>query len=223
MAQSMEQSLKQDYSLGEEVAHAVSHGLAAVASVVGLVFLLIKAAETGGALEITAAAMYAGCMIFMFTASTLYHSLFRTRARAFLKMLDHTAIYFKIAGTYTPFALVTLPLAFGGWVMAGVWSAALLGAILKVRAFARKTARKFNPVSLGLYLAMGWAAVLMMGELSARLPSEAIGWIIAGGIAYTVGAVFYALKKVRYTHAVWHALVVVGAACHFIAIYLYVI
>ncbi|NVJ97521.1 MAG: hemolysin III family protein [Alphaproteobacteria bacterium] len=213
----------QDYSIGEEIAHAVSHGLAALAAMVGLVFLVMKAAETGGAVEVTAAAMYAGCMVFMFTASTLYHSFFMTRARAFLKMLDHSAIYFKIAGTYTPFALVTLPTALGGWVMAGVWSAALLGTALKARAFFKKTAKKFSAVSLTLYLAMGWAAVLMMGELSDRLPEAAINWIIAGGLAYTVGAIFYALKKIRYTHAIWHGFVVAGAACHFVAIYQYVI
>ncbi|WP_286830758.1 MULTISPECIES: PAQR family membrane homeostasis protein TrhA [Kordiimonas] len=216
-------AMSRDYSLGEEVTHAISHGVAAVAAIVGLVFLVMKAAAVGGALEITAVALYAGCMIFMFTASTLYHSLFQTKARDFFKMLDHSAIYFKIAGTYTPFALVTLPISLGAWVAAGAWSAALLGTVLKARAYVKKSAKNFSPVSLGLYLAMGWAAVLMMGELSDRLPGAAIWWIIAGGLAYTLGAIFYALKKVPYTHAVWHLFVVAGAACHFIAIYLYVI
>lgn len=213
----------QDYSLGEEIAHAVSHGVAAVAAIVGLVFLVLKAATEGGALEVTAVALYAGCMIFMYMASTLYHSLSATPARGFFKMLDHAAIYFKIAGTYTPFALITLPTTLGVWVLVGAWGAAILGAALKARAFFRKSAKKFSPLSLGLYLAMGWAAVLMMGELAARLPGEAIAWIVAGGLSFTIGAVFYALKKLRYAHAIWHLFVVGGSLCHFIAIYLYVI
>lgn len=217
------QTIARDYSLGEEVAHAISHGVAALGAIVALIFLVIKAAEVGGATEITAVSLYAGCMVFMFTASTLYHSLFKTKARDFFKMLDHSAIYFKIAGTYTPFALVTLPATMGAWVAVGAWSAALLGTALKARAFVRKSAKKFSPLSLGLYLAMGWAAVLMMGELAARLPEVAITWIVAGGLSYTVGAIFYALKKIPYTHAIWHVFVVAGAACHFIAIYLYVI
>jgi len=212
-----------DYSLGEEIAHAVSHGLAAILALVGLVFLVMKASETGGALEITAVALYAGCMVFMYVASTLYHSLFMTKARDFLKMLDHAAIYFKIAGTYTPFALITLPTSTGLWVAAGAWGAALLGAALKARAFFRKTARKFSALSLGLYLAMGWAAVFMVNDLSALLPGEALAWIVAGGLAFTIGAVFYALKRFPYTHAIWHVFVMIGSACHFLAIYCFVV
>lgn len=212
-----------DYSTTEEITHAISHGIAAVLAVVGLVLLVLKAAQSGGALEITAVALYAGCMVFMYVASTLYHGLFMTKARDFLKMLDHSAIYFKIAGTYTPFALITLPSSTGIWIVAGAWGAALLGASLKVRAFIRKTAKKFSAVSLGLYLAMGWAAAFMIGDLSDLLPGEALAWIIAGGLSFTIGAVFYALKQMPYSHAIWHLFVMVGSACHFLAIYCFVV
>jgi len=212
-----------DYSLGEEISHAISHGVAALLALIGLVFLLIKAADVGGAREVTAAAVYAGSMAVMFTASTLYHSLFMTKAKRFLKMVDHSSIYLKIAGTYTPFALLTLPATQGAWVLAGAWGAAGLGTFLKARAFFKKTAKKFSPLSLGLYLAMGWAAVLMIEDLVAALPGTAIWLIVIGGLCYTVGAAFYALKRIPYTHAVWHVFVVAGAACHFAAIYCYVI
>jgi len=212
-----------DYSLAEEVTHAVTHGVGALLAVAALVVLVMKAAHTGGAQEIVAVSLYAGFTIVMYLASTLYHSLFKTKARGFFKLLDHSAIYFKIAGTYTPFALITLPTTVGVWVMIGAWGAAVLGAALKARAFVRKAAKKFSPLSLGLYLAMGWAGVLMLGELRDRLPGAAIWWVVAGGLCYTVGAVFYALKRIPYTHAVWHVFVLAGSACHFIAIYEYVV
>ncbi|TNE61904.1 MAG: hypothetical protein EP335_14565 [Alphaproteobacteria bacterium] len=212
-----------DYSLAEEITHAITHGIGAVLAVVAFVFLLMKAIDTGGAAEIVAVSLYATFMIVMYLASTLYHSLFRTKAAGVFKLIDHAAIYFKIAGTYTPFALVTLPTAVGVWVLVGAWGAAVLGAVLKARAFVRKTAKKFSPLSLGLYLAMGWAGVLMLGQLVDLLPMVAIWWIIAGGVCFTVGAVFYALKSVPYTHAVWHVFVMAGSACHFVAIYEYVI
>jgi hemolysin III len=211
----------QAYSLREEVLHAVTHGVAALLSVFGLVLLLMKA--DGGVADIIAVSLYGGAMIAMFSASTLYHSLFATRAQRFLKMLDHSAIYLKIAGAYSPFALISLPAATGVWVLVGAWSAAVLGVGFKWASFVRNTGKSFNVISLLLYLAMGWAGVLIMGPLSEALPGAAIDWIIAGGLAYTIGAIFYALKRVPYTHVIWHLFVMIGAACHFVAIYFYVL
>ena len=211
----------QQYSLREEILHAVTHGIAAMLSVAALVFLLMKV--DSGPLGVLAVSLYGGAMIAMFTTSTLYHSLFATKAAAFFKMLDHSAIYLKIAGSYAPFALISLPLSTGVWVMIGAWGAAVLGISLKLRAFLKKTGKRFSLTSLLLYLAMGWAGVLMIVPLSEALPSAAINWIIAGGIAYTVGAGFYAAKRWPYTHFIWHLFVVAGAACHFVAIYSYVI
>ena len=209
------------YSLREEILHAATHGVAAVLAVVGLIFLLLKV--DGGALGIVAVSLYGGAMILMFAASALYHSLFATRAQRFLKTLDHSAIYLKIAGGYAPFALLSLPTTTGIWVMVGAWGAAVVGVGFKLAAFFRGTGKSFNIISLMMYLAMGWAGVLMIGPLSDVLPGEAINWVIAGGLAYTVGAIFYALKMVPYTHVIWHLFVVAGAACHFVAIYFFVI
>ncbi|WP_417460329.1 PAQR family membrane homeostasis protein TrhA [Kordiimonas sp.] len=210
------------YSSSEEVWHAVTHGIGAILAAVALVFLILKAADMGGVSVMVAAALYGGFMLVMYVCSTLYHSFFKSRLQPFFKFLDHSAIYFKIAGAYTPFALITLPTTVGVWVMIGAWGAAVLGAGLKFRAYLNKSGKKFSPVSLLLYLGMGWAGVLMIGELMDRLPSAAIWWLMAGGICYTVGALFYALKRVPYTHAVWHVLVMAGSACHFITIYVYV-
>ncbi len=217
-------SVKQirNYSPSEEVWHAVTHGIGAILAAVALVFLILKAADVGGISVMVAAALYGGFMLVMYVCSTLYHSFFKSRLQPFFKFLDHSAIYFKIAGAYTPFALITLPTAVGVWVMIGAWGAAILGAALKFRAYLNKSGKKFSPVSLLLYLGMGWAGVLMIGELMDRLPSAAIWWLMAGGVCYTVGALFYALKRVPYTHAVWHVFVMAGSACHFITIYVYV-
>lgn len=209
------------YSLNEEILHAVIHGVAAVLSVVALVFLLIKV--DSGLAGVVAVSLYGGAMIAMFLSSTLYHSLFATKAAGFFKMLDHSAIYLKIAGSYAPFALISLPTTIGVWVMVGAWGAAAVGIGLKLRAFLRKSGKSFNIVSLLMYLAMGWAGVLMIVPLSQALPAVAIYWVVAGGLAYTIGAAFYAMKRWRYTHVIWHLFVVAGSACHFVAIYHYVL
>lgn len=217
----MTASIAQQYSSREEVLHAVTHGIAALLSVAALVFLLLKV--DSGPVGVVAVSLYGGAMITMFAASTLYHSLFATKAAAFFKMLDHSAIYLKIAGSYAPFALISLPTSTGIWVMVGAWGAAVVGIALKLRAFLKKTGKRFSLISLLLYLAMGWAGVLMIVPLSEALPAEAINWIIAGGLAYTVGAGFYAMKQWPYTHVIWHLFVIAGAACHFVAIYRFVI
>lgn len=209
------------YSLREEILHAATHGIAAVGAIVCLVLLLVKVDSGIGG--VVAVSLYGGAMIAMFASSTLYHSLFATRAAGFLKMLDHSAIYLKIAGSYAPFALISLPTTTGVWVMVGAWGAAALGIGFKLRAFLSKTGKRFNIVSLAMYLAMGWAGVLMIVPLSEALPQVAINWIIAGGLAYTIGAAFYAMKKWPYMHVVWHLFVVAGSACHFVAIYCYVL
>lgn len=209
------------YSLREEILHAATHGVAAVAAVVCLILLLLKV--DSGVTGLVAVSLYGGAMIAMFASSTLYHSLFATRAAGFLKLMDHSAIYLKIAGSYAPFALISLPTTTGVWVMVGAWGAAAVGIGFKLRAFLSKTGKRFNIISLAMYLAMGWAGLLMIVPLSNALPTAAINWVIAGGLAYTIGAAFYAMKKWPYMHVVWHLFVVVGSACHFVAIYFYVL
>lgn len=209
------------YSLLEEIFHATTHGIAAVLAVVGLVFLLLKV--DAGVTGIVAVSLYGGAMIAMFLASTLYHSLFATKAAGLFKMLDHSAIYLKIAGSYAPFAMISLPSAVGIWVMIGAWGAAAVGIAFKLGAFLRGGGKSFNIISLIMYLAMGWAGLLMIGPLSEALPETAVNWVLAGGLAYTVGAIFYAMKKVKFSHTIWHLFVIAGSACHFYAIYRFVI
>ncbi|WP_374762942.1 PAQR family membrane homeostasis protein TrhA [Yunchengibacter salinarum] len=220
--------LTPEYSLAEEVTHAVTHGVGALAALVGGIALVVQASQGagqgGGVLPIAAVSIYAICMVAMFAASTLYHSLAFTRHHAFFKLLDHVAIYFKIAGTYTPFALITLPLGPGLAIMGGVWGAAFTGLAFKVRRFlsdrrGSTRPRRFSPVSLALYLVMGWAAVFVIDELYVRLSASGFMWLVLGGAFYTIGAIFYALKRVPYAHAIWHLFVLAGSASHFVAIY----
>ena len=208
------------YSFREEILHASTHGLGAVLAVAACVFLVMKAE---GALAVAAVSVYAASMMMMFLSSTLYHSSFKTRFQRFFKMLDHVSIYFKIAGSYTPFALISLPSTTGLWVVVGVWGAAATGTGFKLFAYLKPQARRIKGVSLAMYLLMGWAAVLMVVPLSAAIPAVGLYWLIAGGLFYTGGAVFYALHSIAYFHAVWHVFVMAGSACHFVAIYFYVL
>lgn len=210
------------YSVMEEIVHAGTHAVGIILAAIALVFLLVKASDQG-VVSIAAVSIYAGCMILMYACSTVYHSMFKSKLQPFFKMLDHSAIYFKIAGSYTPFALITLPASTGVWVMVGVWGAALSGTAFKLIAFLRKSGKKMNYISLGIYLAMGWAGVLMVGPLADALPTAALYWLFAGGAFFTIGAVFYAIKSVAYFHAVWHVFVLLGSASHFFAIYWFVI
>jgi len=208
------------YSVHEEWLHAGSHALGMVLAVVALIVLLMKAEGTA---PVVAVSIYAGCMILMYGCSTLYHSAYKSRLQPFFKMLDHASIYFKIAGSYTPFALITLPSGTGLWVLLGAWGAAFAGTGFKLAAYLRKSGKRLNYISLAVYLLMGWAGVLMIGPLSEALPASAIYWLFAGGGCFSIGAVFYAIKSVPYFHAVWHLFVLAGSACHFAAIYCYVV
>ncbi|MBL4789128.1 MAG: hemolysin III family protein [Kordiimonadaceae bacterium] len=208
------------YSFREEIVHAATHGLGAVLAVAACVFLVMKAE---GAVAVAAVSIYAASMMMMFLSSALYHSSFKTRFQPFFQMLDHVSIYFKIAGSYTPFALISLPSATGLWVVVGVWTAAATGTAFKLFAYLKPHARRIRGVSLTMYLLMGWAAVLMVMPLSTAIPAVGLYWLIAGGLFYTGGAVFYAFHSVAYFHAVWHVFVMAGSACHFVAIYFYVI
>jgi hemolysin III len=208
------------YTAAEEWVHAGSHGLGVALAACALVMLLLKA---DGTLQISAVAIYGGCMILMYLCSTLYHAAYNSAAQPFLKMLDHASIYFKIAGSYTPLALISLPTSTGLWVLAGAWAAALTGTVFKLTAFVKKSGRRLNYVSLAMYLAMGWAGLLMISPLSEALPDAAIYWLLAGGACFSIGAIFYAIKSVPYFHAIWHVFVLAGSACHFAAIYCYVI
>lgn len=210
--------IAQGYTLAEEIANSISHGIGLVFGIVGLVLLLGQAADThASTLAITSYALYGGSMILLFLASTLYHAVPHPRAKIWLKKFDHCAIYLLIAGTYTPFLLVGLdsPLARG--LMVVIWGLALLGILFKLT-----IAHRFKVLSLVTYLAMGWLSLVVIYQLATRLSPGGVTLLAVGGLIYSLGIIFYVCKRIPYNHAIWHGFVLGGSVCHFLAIYLYV-
>ncbi|EPP26482.1 putative membrane protein hemolysin III [Vibrio fluvialis I21563] len=206
------------YSVKEEVANAISHGVGLILGIVGLVLLLVKAVDhRADALTIVSMSIYGGSMIALFLASTLYHAIPHQNAKRWLKTFDHCAIYLLIAGSYTPYLLVSLrtPLAFG--LMIVIWSIALIGIIMKI-AFVYR----FKRLSLVTYLTMGWLSLIVIYQLALNLDVGGLTLLAAGGVVYSLGVIFYVAKRIPYNHAIWHAFVLAGCACHFLAIYLYI-
>ncbi|EEX95166.1 hemolysin [Vibrio orientalis CIP 102891 = ATCC 33934] len=207
-----------EYSAKEEFANTLTHALGMLLSIVGLVLLLIKASQhNADAMTFASMSIYGGSMILLFLASTLYHAIANPRAKRALKTFDHCAIYLLIAGSYTPFLLVTLrtPLAIG--LMAVIWGIALFGIIMKL-AFVYR----FKKLSLVTYLTMGWLSLIVIYQLAMNLSIEGLTLLAAGGVIYSLGVIFYVAKRIPYNHAIWHGFVLAGCACHFFAIYLYV-
>ena len=203
-------------SLGEEIANSAIHGVALLAVIIAIPFL-IGIARYVSVLHMIGTAVFAITMALLYLTSTLYHSLPPGRAKRAILKLDHGAIYFFIAGSYTPFALGAVN-GYRGWLLFGlVWSLALLGATLKV------LDRLSHPwLSTGLYLVMGWLALIAAVPLVEHIPHQGLVLLVAGGVAYTVGVLFYALdSRLRYSHAVWHCFVVAGTGCHLSAVLSY--
>lgn len=206
------------YSVKEEVANAISHGIGFILGIVGLVLLLVKAMDhRADALTLASMSIYGGSMIALFLASTLYHAIPHQNAKRWLKTFDHCAIYLLIAGSYTPFLLVSLrtPLAFG--LMIVIWLIALFGIIMKI-AFVYR----FKRLSLVTYLIMGWLSLIVIYQLALNLDVGGLTLLAAGGVVYSLGVIFYVAKRIPYNHVIWHAFVLAGCACHFLAIYLYI-
>lgn len=200
-------------SLGEEIANTVSHAVALLAALVALPFLFAPARNLSAA-GFFGTLVFAATMVLLYLTSTLYHALPDGRARRVFLKLDYGAIYLFIAGSYTPFALGALGGAWGYTLFALVWLLAALGVVLKT--FDRLT----HPwLSTGLYLAMGWLVLIAVVPLFRQMPPPSVIWLVAGGIAYTVGVVFFALdSRIRYSHAVWHGFVAAGTSCHTFAV-----
>ena len=203
-------------SPGEEIANSVSHGVGLLAALAASPVLVLSAVQDGGALRIAGASVFAAAMVLLYLTSTIYHALPRNRAKRVFQVLDHAAIFLMIAGTYTPFTLGVLHGPWG-WTLFGlVWGLALAGVVLTAAGGVR-----YPKLTTGLYLAMGWLIVIAVKPLWLRMPSSGLFWLVAGGIAYTAGVVFYAAKRVSYSHFVWHLFVLAGTACHFIAVLRY--
>ncbi len=206
------------YSLREEIAHSAIHGVGILLSIAGLVALIVVARRTGDAGYVLACAIYGATLILLYLASTLYHSIPSPRHKRLLRVLDHSAIYLLIAGTYTPITLISLRGSWG-WTLFGlVWGMALLGIALKVVAIGR-----FRWVSMVLYLGMGWLVLVAMEPLRLAVAHAGVVLLFLGGASYTVGTIFYGMRRLPYHHAVWHVFVLAGSVFHFFAVLLYVI
>ncbi|NLS14358.1 hemolysin III family protein [Vibrio sp. SM6] len=206
------------YDTREEIANAVTHGLGMIFGIVGLVMLLLQAREyDADGLTFASLSVYGVSMIVLFLASTLYHAIPTPKAKRWLKTFDHCAIYLLIAGSYTPFMLVSLrtPLAIG--LMTVIWLIALLGIVMKL-AFVYR----FKKLSLMTYLVMGWLSLIAVYPLAQNLASGGLVLLAAGGLIYSFGVIFYVAKRIPFNHAIWHLFVLAGCVCHFLAIYWYV-
>ena len=201
-------------SLDEEIANSLSHGLGLIAALVASPFLILDAARHGGAGVIVGASIFAATMVLLYLASTLYHALPSGGAKRVFRVIEHSAIFLLIAGTYTPFTLGVLHGPWGWTLLGLVWGLALAGVTLKA------LNRLSHPVlTTGLYLLMGWLILIAVAPLSARVPASGLLWLVAGGLAYTIGVAFFALdSRLRYGHFIWHLFVMAGTACHYFAV-----
>lgn len=203
-------------SLGEEIANSVSHGVGLVAALAAMPFLILHAARTGNGAYLLGASVFAATVWLLYLGSTLYHALPPGRAKRVLQVIEHSAIYLLIAGTYTPFSLGVLRGPWGSSLLALVWGLAAFGVFLELTGGPRHPA-----LSLVLYLGMGWLVVVAIRPLWLQMPLAGFAWLVAGGLAYTAGVGFYAASRLRYGHLVWHLFVLAGTSCHFVAVRFY--
>ena len=203
-------------SSGEDLANGVSHALGLIAALAAVPVLVVTAARVGRASYVVGTSIFAGTVVTLYLASTLYHSLTHQGAKRLFRILDHGAIFLLIAGTYTPFTLGVLRGPWGWTLLALVWSLAVVGLTLKVFKGTRH-----SWISIGLYLTMGWVALIAIKPVWLHVPLPGILWLLAGGLAYTSGLGFFAAHRLRYNHFVWHLFVIAGTTCHFFAVLWY--
>ena len=203
-------------SLGEEIANSISHGIGFLAALAATPVLLVVAVQHDSVLAIVGASIFAATVLLLYLASTLYHALPKSPAKRVFRALDHGAIFLLIAGTYTPFTLGVLRGSWG-WTLFGlVWGLALVGVGLRAMG-----ALRYPVLSTGLYLLMGWLALVAVRPLWLRVPEPGLVWLLAGGVAYTAGVAFFAAERLRYSHFIWHLCVLGGTTCHFVAVLWY--
>ena len=205
------------YSEKEERINVLTHFLGLILSIVGMVLLIFKSISIGDIWTIISFPVFGLSMVILYLASTLYHNSKNPKLRYRLNIFDHASIYVLIAGSYTPFVLVTLNGTMGWIIFSAVWFIALVGIIFKIFFTGR-----FNILSTILYVAMGWLIVFNFGTLVENLHFSGLVWLISGGIAYTVGAILYSIDRLKFNHAIFHVFVLAGTFCHFISVYFYV-
>lgn len=206
------------YNKNEEKINVITHAFGLLASIVAIVFLVIKASLYGNAWHIVSFSIFGASLIILYTASTLYHNSKKIKLRTRLNIFDHASIYVLIAGTYTPFTLVTLNGKVGWWIFGATWLFAIIGIILKLFFTGR-----YDKLSTLMYVFMGWIIIFAIKPLISSLPTEGVWWLFAGGISYTLGAILYSFNKLKFNHAIFHVFVLIGSFCHFISVYYYVL
>jgi hemolysin III len=213
----LDQALDEPHDHREEFWNALTHGFGAALSLAGGAVLITLVALRGDGWRLAGAIVFASALLLLYSASTLYHAVAHPPIKRRLKIFDHCAIYLLIAGSYTPFTLVGLREHGGWWLFAAIWTLAGLGIVFKLFFTGR-----FKLVSTLIYLAMGWLVVFAIKPLFAALSPATLGWLLAGGLAYTLGTLFYMSRRM-YTHAIWHGFVLLGSVCHFVAVSLQVL
>lgn len=208
-------TLKKRYTLGEEIFNAISHGTGSLLSIAGTVVLIVLSAIYSDAWAVVSASIYGASLIILYTMSTLYHAITHEKAKKFFRIMDHNTIFFLIAGTYTPYTLVPLRGALGWTLFGVVWGAAALGIVLN-----SIDLEKFRKPSVVCYVLMGWVIIIAIKPMLNTLPSLSLLFLLIGGILYTVGIIFYAIKKVKWFHSVWHLFTVAGSVFHYFSVML---
>ena len=206
------------YSLREEIASSITHGVGILLSFIALIIMVVYAARYGSAWHIVGAAVFGCGLILAYTSSTLYHSFQKVELKAIFRTLDHVSIFVLIAATYTPLTLVNLRGPWGGSIFGVVWGLALFGIIVECTSL-----RRFRLASVLLYIGMGWIVIVALKPMLAMVQTGGLVLLLAGGVFYTIGCIFYAWKKLPYNHAIWHLFVLGGSICHFFAILCYVL
>lgn len=212
------EKIKPRYSVGEEIANSITHGFGLVMAIAGLAVLAAFASVFGSTWHIVSVSIFGATLVLLYAASTLYHSIPLPRAKEVLRRLDHSAIFLVIAGTYTPFLLVTLRDSFGWTMFALIWGLAIMGIVMQ-----RVLIRQKSYITALPYIGMGWLAMLVIQQIIASIPTGGVILLFAGGLAYTIGVLFFVWKRMPYHHAVWHLFVLAGSACHYFAVLLFVI
>jgi hemolysin III len=210
--------IQPSYSTKEDLANSVTHGIGTVLSLIGLALLVILATKSGDVWRVVSFSVYGSSLVILYLSSTLYHGIQKPHIKRLLRVLDHSTIYLLIAGSYTPFLLVSMRGAWGWSLFGVVWGLALLGIVFKVFFIGR-----FEALATAAYVLMGWLVVIAFNEMTNSVPPGGITLLVAGGLTYTLGVVFYAWKKLPFNHAIWHLFVLGGSACHFFAVLYYVL
>jgi hemolysin III len=213
MSDELRVSQKRMQSAGEELANSISHGIGLCASLIGAPILLLEARRSSPGFFL-GAVIFAVTLSMLYLGSTLYHAWPQTRGKSVLRTLDHSAIFLLIAGTYTPFTLGPLRGLWGSSILAVVWALAIFGVILK----ATRGASRHPKLGMTLYLGTGWLALIAVRPMMLAIPSAALFWLVAGGVIYTTGVLFFVNQRLRYSHFIWHLFVLAGSSCHFLAV-----